>query len=531
MQLKLRAKRFFTLTPPYIFYGATILLGYTQTCLAKVAIAAEPDKISNLKIENLTNCNSNSSLIYLAAGPIAKPAAVAQPNIKPNIAPLDQSTSNANPAATGTGDNSSAALNSGSVEYDEKIPDTSSAPAMDIVDSLNEALMNSPRAAAIRALFGVTQAGYAAVTQVPNPVFFFDRGMVAEQENRIGPLLTVEPPWKLFFRFLIQKRVVDQSRFDLMTQLWQLRADVRRAYTEVVVAQETFRTLDELYALSFRLETAVRKRFQAGAVPELDAMKARLATSQTAADRIVGAQRVIKARQSLNIILGRNVENLINIPELPDFTLKNAPKRPLVDNGLLPNFNKEVDSLSSYLAIAENNRLEMKSIYQQLKVISANLKSAYGNIIPNPSLAFGKSEQGNVPTGPKVTAVFFTLNAETPFTNTNQGNIATYKATEKQLRLQLQSERNQISSDVTAAYQNLLANREKLRTYQEHILSDSNEVARLARRSYEAGQSDITATLQAQQDNVAVRSAYLDAVTNYQAAFVNLEQACGIPLE
>ena len=91
--------------------------------------------------------------------------------------------------------------------------------------------------------------------------------------------------------------------------------------------------------------------------------------------------------------------------------------------------------------------------------------------------------------------------------------------------------RNQISSDVTSAYQNLLANREKLRAYQEHILSDSNEVARLARRSYETGQSDITATLQAQQNNVAVKSAYLDAVAKYQAAFANLEQACGTPLQ
>jgi len=393
--------------------------------------------------------------------------------------------------------------------------------------------MNSPRAAAIRSQFGIVQAGYAAATQVPNPVFFFDRGMVAEQENRIGPILTSEPPWKLLFRLLIQKLTVDQSRFDLMTQLWQLRADTRRAYTEVVVAQETFKTLNELYDLSFKLETAVRSRNQAGAVPELDVMKARLATSQTAADRIVGAQRVIKARQALNVMLGRSAENLLNIPELPDFTNRSAPKNPApnLDRGLLPNFSKDAEPLSVYIATAESNRLELRSLNQQLKVNAANLKSSDGNIIPNPSLAFGKSEQGNVPTGPKVTAVFFTLNAPTPFTNTNQGNIAQYKATAKQLKLQLLSQRNQIYSEVSSAYQNLMATREKLRTYQQHILADSNEVARLARRSYEAGQSDITATLQAQQDNVAVRNSYLDAVTNYQAAYANLEQACGIPLE
>ena len=210
------------------------------------------------------------------------PAPVPQPDIHAKTPSLSVPTPHPPGTAPAEPKASSPASSSGSVEYDETIPDTSGAPPVDVIDALNEALINNPRAAAIRSQFGIVQAGYAAVTQVPNPVFFFDRGMVAEQENRIGPILTSEPPWKLIFRFLIQKHTVDQSRFDLMTQLWQLRADVRRAYTEVVVAQETFKTLNELYDLSFKLETAVRKRYQAGAVPELDAMKARLATSQTA---------------------------------------------------------------------------------------------------------------------------------------------------------------------------------------------------------------------------------------------------------
>ena len=426
-----------------------------------------------------------------------------------------------------------AARASGSVDYEETIPDVGNAPPLDVVDSLNESLINSPRAAAIRAQFAVSQAGYAAATQVPNPVFFFDRGLVAEQVNRIGPGLTPEPPWKLLFRFIIQKQTVDQSRYDLMTQLWQLRADVRRAYTEVVVAQETFKTLNELYDLSSKLEKVVQKRFQAGAVPELDFMKARLATSQTAAERIVGVQRVIKARQALNIMLGRNVESPINIASLPDYTGAGVqqPKTQIPDNGLLPDFSQEADPLADYIALADSNRLELKSIDKQMKVNKANLNSSYANIVPNPNIAFGKSTAGNVPAGPKVTAVFFTLNVQTPLTNSNQGNIARYRSTARQLKFQLLNQKNLIASDVTSAYQKLLANRDKLRAYQEHILADSSQVARLARRSYEAGQSDITAALQAQLENVTIRSAYLDAVNDYQTAFVNLEQSCGIPLQ
>lgn len=417
-----------------------------------------------------------------------------------------------------------------SITYDEQSPPNFNSPPISVVDALNTALIESPRAAAIRAQFGVVQAGYAAVTQVPNPIFFMDRGLVAEQEARIGPILTEEPPWKLFFRFLAQKRLISQTEFDLMTQLWRLRSDVRRAYTEVVVAQETLKTLDELYSLSAKLEAVASKRFQAGDVPELDVLKARLATSQTQVDRVVGIQRVIRARQQLNVIMGRAVENPINVPELPDYTGGHKPNPQAEKSDVLPDFSKSVEPLAIYLSTAENNRLELKSLREQIKVNQARLESAYGNIVPNPSIALGKSTEGNVPTGPKITAVFFTINSGMPMTNVNQGNIALYKAMTKQLNYQISSQKNQIETDVSSAYQNLLAARGKLQTYQDHVLADSFEVARLARRSYEVGQIDITATLAAQQANVQTRSAYLDAVASYQSSFTDLEQALGLPL-
>jgi outer membrane protein TolC len=95
----------------------------------------------------------------------------------------------------------------------------------------------------------------------------------------------------------------------------------------------------------------------------------------------------------------------------------------------------------------------------------------------------------------------------------------------------MESQKNQITQQVSSAYNNVLAARQKLKVYQDHVLADSYEVARLARRSYEVGQSDITATLQVQQANINIRLQYLDAVRLYQEAFTDLEQACGRPLE
>ncbi|HEY9681950.1 MAG TPA: TolC family protein [Oculatellaceae cyanobacterium] len=458
------------------------------------------------------------------------------PQVFPDVTPLPQDSKPFNKAKEQSAQPSSATSGTpvaAAVEYFEDVPDMSAAPPLRVVDALNEALINGPRAAAIRAQFGITQAGYAAATMVQNPIFLFDRGAAAEFENRIGPILTEQSPWKLFFRFLVQKRLVDQKRFDLMSQLWQFRSEVRRTYIEVVVSQETFKTVNELYELAAKLEAVTNKRLIAGTVAELDLLKSRLATHQANVDRVVAAQRVIRARQQLNLIMGRPVDGAINVPPLPDYTGVNVGKgKTQIENTeVLPDFSSAVEPLPSFLSIAENNRLELKSLQQQLKVNQAQLKAAYGNVVPDQVVGFGKSSGPIGPPGPILTAVFFTVYAPIPITNTNQGNIAQYKATLKQLRFQINTQRNQINSEVSSAYQNLAAAREKLQIYRDSILANSLTVARLARRSYEVGQSDITAALTAQQANVQTQTEYLDAVMSYQSSFTDLEQASGIPLQ
>jgi len=418
------------------------------------------------------------------------------------------------------------------IEYDESIAPTSNSQGLSVVKALNEALVNGPRAAAVRAQFGIAMANIPQATQAQNPMLFFDRGLVAEQVNRIGPTLTIEPPWKLLFRLLIAKRLVAQTKVDLLTQIWSLRADVRRAYTELVVAQESQKVLEQLYDLAARLLTVTAKRYKAGAVPQLDVLKARLAASQSAVDVSVGKRRVIRAKQQLNILMGRRSDAQLFIAPLPDYTSE-KPRELLraEKSDILPDYSKQVPQLTDFINKALDNRLELKSLQLQAKLNQGNLQNSYANVISNPNITFGKSTSGNPSGGPKLTAVFFTVNAEIPLSNTNQGAIWQYRATQNQLRYQLASQQNHVSADVTSAYNDLLASRKKLRLYQDRLLMDSNQVARLSRRSYEAGQSDITAALNAQQANVSVQNDYLNAVNDYSTAFTNLEFAIGKPLQ
>ncbi|HEY9676674.1 MAG TPA: TolC family protein [Drouetiella sp.] len=422
----------------------------------------------------------------------------------------------------------------GTVQYSTgTTPPPPANEGVSLQQALDETLTKGPRAAAIRAQLPIAKAGIVQAAMAPNPSFFMDRGLVAENVRRVGNTATGDPPWKLAFRVLSAKRFYDQNKTDLLTTLWALRASARHAFTDAVVAQETAKTLNDLFELTNRLLNVSTKRFQAGDVPELDVLRARLATSQAQIDLGVGNQRLIRSGQSLNVIMGRNAEAPITVPRLPDFTVSkpSAFQLKAVKPGILPDFSKAVQPLTFYMNLAMENRLELRSLAQQQKVNSANMKGAIANIMPNPQVTYGQSVSGNPPAGPKLKANFFTLNIETPITNMNQGDLAKYKAIGKQLTYEIGSQRNIIQNDVVNAYNNLLVARERIRVYQEHVLADSNEVARLSRRSYEVGQSDINSTLLAQQANIQIRSQYLDAVAQYQSAYTDLEQACGTPLD
>ncbi len=233
---------------------------------------------------------------------------------------------------------------------------------------MNEALQNSPRAAAIRAHFGIARTGYATATQGPNPMVFMDRGIIAEQEERLGPTLTIEPPWKLAFRLLATKRLVEQTKLDLMFTLWSLRADVRRAYVEVVVAQETLKTLAALYDLSAKLLSVAQKRFHAGDVPELDLLKARLANSQNEVEVGVGQKRVLRSFQLLNVMMGKSVDDSINVPGLPGFAGKSSAfNLEGQKSDILPDFDRPIPPLKYFIDLAFDNRWELKSLAQQIE--------------------------------------------------------------------------------------------------------------------------------------------------------------------
>jgi outer membrane protein, heavy metal efflux system len=402
----------------------------------------------------------------------------------------------------------------------QQTPPQSFAPLSAVFD---ESLVNSPRAANIRAQLGISRAAYAQAFTFPNPSFFFlnDTAQLARQ---VGAIVPIEPPWKLAFRLLLARSQVKQADFEIQRNLWQLRSTVRRAYLDVVMATESRETYDDLHQLSAGLVTVAQKRFSADDVAAFDVNRAELAAYQAEADLRQSEKKLDQAKQRLSVIAGRNYKDAIPVQRLPQFQLKAEV------NELLPDFSKELPSLDSLIADAMQSRLDLKVVRQTLAVNQASMRTTVGNILPNPQLSAGSSYSGNPPEGPATRGFFLGVTQEIPVFNLQQGELARLKAQGIQIKRELESTKNVVTEEVVSAYQQLSAARQRVAYYQEKILPSSEKVAKMARLGYEFGQNDITATLAAQQANVQTKASYLETVRSYQQSLTDLEQAIGHPL-
>lgn len=387
--------------------------------------------------------------------------------------------------------------------------------------ALNETFTQSPRAASVRLQLGIAQSAIPQALTFPNPALIVYNGFKAEQTYQVGASIPIEQPWKVFFRLATAKNQIKQADLEILRALWQLRGTVRRAYLEVVIAEEMATTLSELAELTRQLQVAAQKRANAGDVARLDVLKSQLATAQAEVERDQGVRQVTLSKRRLNLVVGRDHAAELSVPRLPQFRLQATKTE------LLPNLEQPMPELGHLIATAHQKRLDVRLVQQQIRTNEAALRSTYANIMPDTQLNAGHSITGNPPDGPKLHGYFIGITQELPIFNFQQGDIARYRATLRQLKLELRTQQNLVSEEVAVAYERVQIARERIRAYQDHLLAQSAEVARLARRSYEVGQSDILAALLAQQQNVQVRNQYLEAVRSYQQAITDLEQSIG----
>lgn len=382
---------------------------------------------------------------------------------------------------------------------------------------LNATLQRNPRVAQIRAQLPVSHAARVQARQLPNPSFLYDYD-AAQQQYRLGAVVVVEPPWKLVFRLLSARAQIGQTELEIARSLFLLRGQIRRTYTELVVAREATEAFQRLHQLASELVSFASKRFEQGDVARMDVTRAQIAQGQAELAMVNMRYSATRAEQQLNLLMNREPEAAIEGESVFKLHAEEVDI-PAALQGLTP-----------LIATAKANRLELKITEQAIRANAANLRLARANVLPDPRVSFGRAVANNPPDGPQARSYFVATEVEVPLLNRNQGEIARLKAVAAQLTAERRAQENQIATEVSDAYQRFKSAAEQVQIYEKRVLPAADQAARSVQVGYQLGQLDITSVLTTQRENLQVRNEYLDTLRQYQQAVTDLEQALGTPL-
>jgi cobalt-zinc-cadmium resistance protein CzcA len=385
-----------------------------------------------------------------------------------------------------------------------------------LIDALNISLASNPRTAAARAQLGITKSNLVQANVLPNPGIYIDNQY--QFTYKLGASMLIEPPWRLIFRRAAARTQITQTDLEITRTLWLFRGEVRRSYVEAVIAREMAAVRRQLLEIMSRLHTVAKDRFEKGDVPRLDVYRAELA--------VIKAQ--IQVEQA-DILVSQTTEQLNVL--LADDKMKTEPESFKSMTDELLNNASNIGNEKQLLAAAMANRLEIKIVAQQTAVNEANLKVAKGNIIPAPRFTVGRMTEDRINSVLNRQTVFFQSLIELPVLDRQQGIIARARANAEQLNYEILAQRNLVTGQVYLAYRRLKSALVLINRYKEQGLPIAQTISNAADLSYRMGQTDINSALVAQQENILVRTQYLDSVLAYELAMNDLEQAIGIPIQ
>ena len=85
--------------------------------------------------------------------------------------------------------------------------------------------------------------------------------------------------------------------------------------------------------------------------------------------------------------------------------------------------------------------------------------------------------------------------------------------------------------DIVTSYESVSVARANITKFQKELIPAAAEVARIARRSYQVGKSDLASAIIAKQQYQQILASYFDSVVTYQNSWADLEKATGAPLQ
>lgn len=404
------------------------------------------------------------------------------------------------------------------------------AETLTLDQAIQTAIANNPQLKATQARLGVSEAETITAGTRLNPSFVTDNG-IAEKTYRVGLEQTFELGGKRKRRVALAQAQRQVVLAEINTALLGLRADVRRAYTQLFNTQQREEAYRDILRTSEQLVDISKKRERAGDIATLDVLQTEIVSVNARNDLQSAAYQAIEARNRLSALLNQPLPSSTQLAPptaFPQADLLKLPSPTPSDTITLQGSVQEATTnLENLIETALTRRPEVQELSQRLAVTQAQLSLAKANRIPNLTVAAGP----DIVTGDEgAFNAFIVGNLELPVFNRQQGPLAEALARQQQLAQEQAALKNRITFEVINAHTAFVSNQERIKRFEAELLPKAEQVVQMSRRAFVEGKSSILTPINAQQAYINTRLGYLQALMDYQNAISDLERAVGTGL-
>jgi outer membrane protein len=353
---------------------------------------------------------------------------------------------------------------------------------------------------------------YSSYVQIPNQNWNAD--VKVQQSIYAGGRITSA--------FRAAKLTREQALLNYQTTLADTLLAVRVSYDDVLAAAQQVTVHEASVKLLTDELGDVRKRFDAGTVPQFDVLRAQVELGNE-------RPRLIQAKNDLRI--GKN--NLLNLlaVHLPKTIWEDVP---LQLSDTLQDQPYEID-LPAALARALEKRPELGALRKAEALRREDLINAKSGFKPNAQI-YGGYQWQSLPYEKNLDADLYGWNAGASLSwnifdgQLTRGKIMEAKARHEQAQLDVDESGRQIELDVRTAYSNFIEAREVLDS-QKLVQEQAQEALRLAEARHKAGTGTQLDVLSAQTALTQARTTQVQALHDYAVARARLQRALGEDME
>jgi cobalt-zinc-cadmium efflux system outer membrane protein len=369
--------------------------------------------------------------------------------------------------------------------------------------------------AAQRYNISIAQAQVVAAKVSPNPVFtvtYLADTSHEEQATVYSEGLTeeIEVGGKRKFRVSVAQKNLLSVSATVDDFFRTLRGTAATAFVTALAGDLTVNEKRRAFEALNDLAKANEKRLSEGDLGEADADQARLAAKQAEGDLVVAQSAQSANLLALVQLLGKRRAGVPH-PE---------------GNLLFP--NREL-SLASILAVAMQNRPDVRAARFALESAQSSVKLAKANRIPDPTIGVGLAEVGQISNpidpAPSYNTLNLSLSVPLPLFNSYRGEYEAALQTTLQSQKMLESVRLKAEVDVRTNFDRYQLAKQQLAKYQGNAMELARKVLEAKLTSYRLGAVSLLDVLQAQKDDTDVHLNYVAALTERASALVALEQA------